>query len=87
MWLWLTSRELRIIPTPGHTPGSVAIVYADKFVFTGDSLFFSRAEVGRGQQPTNHHSWRGGWAWMIMPWQADLTSPYVRVRPQQTDRA
>lgn len=38
-------RELKVVPVPGHTPGSVAILYKDTFLFTGDSMHYSRVEV------------------------------------------
>ncbi|MFO8113191.1 MAG: MBL fold metallo-hydrolase [Desulfosalsimonadaceae bacterium] len=40
--------DLRIIHTPGHTPGSVCI-YADGHLFTGDTLFVGA--VGRTDLP------------------------------------
>jgi glyoxylase-like metal-dependent hydrolase (beta-lactamase superfamily II) len=39
---------LRVLHTPGHTPGSVSIV-GDGFVFTGDTLF--AGTVGRTDFP------------------------------------
>ena len=33
--------DLLIIPTPGHTKGSVCYLYKNKFLFTGDHLCFS----------------------------------------------
>jgi glyoxylase-like metal-dependent hydrolase (beta-lactamase superfamily II)/ferredoxin len=33
---------LRAFPVPGHTKGSVAYLLEDRFLFTGDSLYFSR---------------------------------------------
>jgi glyoxylase-like metal-dependent hydrolase (beta-lactamase superfamily II)/ferredoxin len=33
--------DLRIIPVPGHTEGSCALLYRDTFLFTGDHLAFS----------------------------------------------
>jgi len=35
--------ELRIIPTPGHTRGHMVLLYADKYLFTGDHLAWSPA--------------------------------------------
>lgn len=35
--------ELRVIPTPGHTRGHMVLLYADKYLFTGDHLAWSPA--------------------------------------------
>lgn len=32
--------EFRIIPVPGHTEGSLCLLYRDRFVFTGDHLWW-----------------------------------------------
>jgi glyoxylase-like metal-dependent hydrolase (beta-lactamase superfamily II)/ferredoxin len=32
--------QFRAIPVPGHTPGSCALLYNDKFLFTGDHLWW-----------------------------------------------
>jgi glyoxylase-like metal-dependent hydrolase (beta-lactamase superfamily II)/ferredoxin len=44
--------ELTIIPVPGHTRGSIALLYRDKFLFTGDHLWWDeddeRLDMGRG---------------------------------------
>lgn len=42
------SVELKVIHTPGHTQGGICLV-ADKFVFTGDTLFFD--SIGRTDFP------------------------------------
>lgn len=45
--------ELVIVPTPGHTKGSVCVWYPKKkVIFTGDTLF-SRGSVGRVDLPTS----------------------------------
>jgi glyoxylase-like metal-dependent hydrolase (beta-lactamase superfamily II)/ferredoxin len=31
---------IQAIPVPGHTPGSMALLYKDKFLFTGDHLWW-----------------------------------------------
>ncbi|WP_437586579.1 MBL fold metallo-hydrolase [Sorangium sp. So ce1000] len=38
--------DLTLIPVPGHTRGSVALLFRDRVLFTGDHLFFS-GELGR----------------------------------------
>jgi glyoxylase-like metal-dependent hydrolase (beta-lactamase superfamily II) len=34
--------DLRVIPVPGHTQGSCALLYRDTFLFTGDHLAYSQ---------------------------------------------
>jgi len=38
----MLKEDLIVIPTPGHTKGSVCYLYKKKFLFTGDHLCFSR---------------------------------------------
>ncbi len=44
--------ELTIIPVPGHTRGSIALLYRERFLFTGDHLWLDeddlRLDMGRG---------------------------------------
>jgi glyoxylase-like metal-dependent hydrolase (beta-lactamase superfamily II)/ferredoxin len=44
--------ELTLIPVPGHTRGSVALLYRETFLFTGDHLWWDeddhRLDMGRG---------------------------------------
>jgi glyoxylase-like metal-dependent hydrolase (beta-lactamase superfamily II)/ferredoxin len=35
-------QEFRIIPVPGHTQGSIALLYADRYLFTGDHMGWDR---------------------------------------------
>ena len=35
------TRDLKIIPVPGHTKGHTVLLYKDKFLFTGDHLAWS----------------------------------------------
>ena len=36
--------EFQIIPVPGHTPGSMALLYKNTFLFTGDHLWWDSAQ-------------------------------------------
>src|SRR5204862_5089754 len=38
--------ELLAIPVPGHTRGSMALLYREKFLFTGDHLWWSEEDGG-----------------------------------------
>ena len=38
----LASAELAVLPQPGHTPGSLCLLYRGRFLFTGDHLCYSR---------------------------------------------
>jgi glyoxylase-like metal-dependent hydrolase (beta-lactamase superfamily II)/ferredoxin len=50
--------DLRIIPTPGHTAGHQSLLYRDKFLFTGDHLWWD-PEAGRLHASHRYcwHSW------------------------------
>ena len=38
--------ELTIIPVPGHTDGSMALLYKDRYLFTGDHMAWDREANG-----------------------------------------
>ena len=36
------SKQIQIIPVPGHTPGSMALLYDQRYLFSGDHLWWDR---------------------------------------------
>lgn len=50
--------ELLLIPVPGHTPGSLCLLYRSTFLFTGDHLWWN-PERGRlsASRSLNWYSW------------------------------
>ncbi len=51
--------DLRIIPVPGHTQGSCALLYRDAFLFTGDHLAYSQRRAHLyAFRDACWHSWR-----------------------------
>jgi glyoxylase-like metal-dependent hydrolase (beta-lactamase superfamily II)/ferredoxin len=49
----------KIIPTPGHTKGHCVLLYRDKFLFTGDHLWWRRKRKQLGaSQNVAWYSWR-----------------------------
>jgi glyoxylase-like metal-dependent hydrolase (beta-lactamase superfamily II)/ferredoxin len=49
---------LRVLSTPGHTRGSVMFLLEDRFLFTGDSLFWSRdLDTLHAHRQQCWHSW------------------------------
>jgi len=38
----LAGAELAVLPQPGHTPGSLCLLYRNRYLFTGDHLCYSR---------------------------------------------
>jgi len=40
--------QFQIIPVPGHTPGSMALQYKNRFLFTGDHLWWDSAQKRLG---------------------------------------
>lgn len=50
--------DLLVIPTPGHTAGSQSLLHRDKFLFTGDHLWWNPDEGRLGaSRRYNWHSW------------------------------
>jgi glyoxylase-like metal-dependent hydrolase (beta-lactamase superfamily II)/ferredoxin len=61
-----SSPDFLIIPVPGHTPGSMALLYKQRFLFTGDHLWWDRdtkslevPSVYVWNEEQLHHSTRG----------------------------
>lgn len=42
------SKPFRLIPVPGHTEGSMALLYDERFLFSGDHLWWDRDIEGLG---------------------------------------
>ncbi|MGB0909090.1 MAG: MBL fold metallo-hydrolase [Nitrospirales bacterium] len=42
------AQDFQIIPVPGHTEGSQALLYQGKYLFTGDHLWWDRDEAALG---------------------------------------
>lgn len=53
MKLKLGAHEVRVIHTPGHTPGGICLL-AEKFLLSGDTLF--ELSIGRTDLPGGSHS-------------------------------
>lgn len=50
--------EFKVIPTPGHTRGHAALLYRDRFLFTGDHLWWNREKNRLGaSKSVCWHSW------------------------------
>jgi len=72
--------EVQLIHGPGHTPGSIFVVFKNKYLFTGDSLHYSRIEghlVGFRLQ-----CWES-WSRQQASWEALLRRPvpFLHVLP------
>ncbi len=51
--LWLGSRGIEVLDTPGHTPGSISLwIPAEKKLLSGDTLF--RDSIGRTDLPAGN---------------------------------
>lgn len=51
-------KEFLVIPTPGHTRGHCVLLYREKFLFTGDHLWWSRNRKGLiGSKDYCWYSW------------------------------
>lgn len=50
--------DLLLIPTPGHTAGSMCLLYKEKFLFTGDHLWWNPdRRMLSASRNYNWHSW------------------------------
>ncbi len=50
----LENISIKILHTPGHSPGSVILVLSEKIIFSGDTLF--RESIGRTDLPGGNYS-------------------------------
>jgi glyoxylase-like metal-dependent hydrolase (beta-lactamase superfamily II)/ferredoxin len=52
------AEDLLVIPVPGHTEGSIALLWRDRFLFTGDHLWWNPDRRGLSASRTYcWHSW------------------------------
>ncbi len=50
--------DLRVVPVPGHTPGSAALLYRNRFLFTGDHLWGTpRGDALHASRSVCWYSW------------------------------
>jgi glyoxylase-like metal-dependent hydrolase (beta-lactamase superfamily II)/ferredoxin len=50
--------DLLLIPTPGHTPGSMCLLYRETFLFTGDHLWWNpERKMLSASRSLNWYSW------------------------------
>lgn len=48
--------EFTVVPSPGHTEGHMMLIYKNKYLFSGDSLYYDRKE-------TRLEIWNPLWTW------------------------
>ena len=71
-------KELQLIHAPGHTAGSLFILYKEKFLFTGDSLGYSRVE---GHLVADRlHCWQS-WSLQLASLRQLLAFPFLYLLP------
>lgn len=52
------TKDIRLITTPGHTPGHTVLLYKDQYLFTGDHLFYDpEANSVYASKSVNWYSW------------------------------
>jgi glyoxylase-like metal-dependent hydrolase (beta-lactamase superfamily II) len=79
----LIREDLRVIPVPGHTRGSVMFLLEDRYLFTGDSLYWSRelADLSAFKERTWH-----SWAEQTRSLEHLASFPFEWVLPGHGDR-
>lgn len=70
--------DLRVVPVPGHTRGSAALLYRDTFLFTGDHLWGT--EDGAGLSASRAVCWYS-WAEQLRSLERLLEIPFQWVLP------
>lgn len=51
-------KDLKLISTPGHTKGHIVVLYKEKFLFTGDHVFFDQEKkMPRASRSVCWYSW------------------------------
>lgn len=75
---WTIASALKIIGTPGHTRGHAVLLYRDRFLFTGDHLFWRKETNGLDtSRRYNQYSWEA----QIKSVEKLLDEPFTWVLP------
>jgi glyoxylase-like metal-dependent hydrolase (beta-lactamase superfamily II)/ferredoxin len=79
----LLGDDFLAIPTPGHTRGHVVLLFAQRFLFTGDHLWWARDELRLGA--SQRHCWYS-WPRQIESLRRLLDYSFAWVLPGHGDR-
>jgi glyoxylase-like metal-dependent hydrolase (beta-lactamase superfamily II)/ferredoxin len=77
------SPEILIIPTPGHTAGHCVLLYHDRYLFTGDHLWWRRTQKALGA--SRSHNWYS-WPQQVQSMRRLLDYSFSWVLPGHGDR-
>lgn len=72
------ANDLLLIPTPGHTAGSVCLLFEERVLFTGDHLWWNPVHRGLSASPT--YCWHD-WSAQLASLERLLAFPFTWVCP------